>query len=86
MSDYIRSIVRTVMPGLWSVVVLWLAKLGLPEAAVNWLTSNEVASKAVDLAALLAVYAFVRWVEPKMPDWLTRVLLGSAKAPNYTGA
>lgn len=83
MSDYLRSIVRTVMPGLWSAVVLLLAKLGLPDAAVNWLASNEVARRVVDVAALLVVYAFVRWVEPHIPAWATRILLGSAQQPVY---
>lgn len=85
MSDYIRSIVRTVMPGVWAVIVLQLAKLGLPESWVDWLSTNAVAVKVTDVVALGVVYAFVRWVEPHLPDWLTRVLLGSAKPPTYEG-
>jgi hypothetical protein len=85
MTDWLRSVVRTVMPGAWSIVVLWLAKVGLPDAAVAWLSSDDVRGKVVDLVALAVVYGFVRWVEPKLPDWLTRALLGSAKAPTYTG-
>jgi hypothetical protein len=30
-----------------------------------------------------AWYALCRWFEPRMPDWLTRALLGSARAPVY---
>lgn len=83
MSDYLRSILRTVLPGVWAVVVLQLAKLGLPQSWVDWLSSGGVTEKVTDVAALLAVYAFVRFVEPKLPDWLTRILLGSAQAPTY---
>jgi hypothetical protein len=85
MSDWLRSVVRTVMPGIWSVIVLWLAKVGLPDSAVAWLSSSDIAAKVVDLVALAVVYGFVRWVEPRLPDWATRILMGSAKAPTYTG-
>ncbi|HEU5475829.1 MAG TPA: hypothetical protein VFV67_34770 [Actinophytocola sp.] len=86
MSDYTRSIVRTVVPGVWAVVVLWLAKLGLPQPVSDWLASTPVAEKVTELAALGAVYAVVRWIEPRMPDWLTRILLGSARPPVYREA
>lgn len=84
MSDYVRSVLRTVLPGAWAAVVLWLVSLGLPQSAADWLSSEGVATKVVEVATLAVVYAFVRWVEPRLPDWLTRVLLGSAKPPTYT--
>lgn len=84
MSDWLRSLVRTVVPGAWAAFVLWLVSLGLPQTAADWLGSETVASKVVELAALAAVYGFVRWIEPVLPDWLTRLFLGSAKAPSYT--
>lgn len=86
MSDWLRSVLRTVLPGAWSAVVLWLASLGLPQAAVDWLNSESVATQVVQLVQLgvfAIVYGFVRWVEPYLPDWLTRVFLGSAKQPQY---
>ncbi|MBB5155098.1 hypothetical protein [Saccharopolyspora phatthalungensis] len=30
-----------------------------------------------------AVYALLRWAEPQMPPWLTRILLGSNTPPTY---
>lgn len=83
MSDWLRSVVRTVLPGAWAAVVLWLVSMGLPQVAADWLASETVATNVVELAALAVVYGFVRWVEPHMPDWLTRVFLGSAKTPVY---
>lgn len=83
MSDWLRSVLRTVLPGAWSAVVLWLASFGLPQAAVDWLNSETVATQVVQLAVFAIVYGFVRWVEPRIPDWLTRILLGSAKPPTY---
>ena len=83
MSDYLRSVVRTVLPGAWAALVLWLVSLGLPQSAADWLASETVATKVVEVATLAAVYAFVRWIEPHIPDWATRLLLGSAKPPTY---
>jgi hypothetical protein len=31
------------------------------------------------------VYPIARAIENRLPDWLTRVLLGSAKPPDYSG-
>jgi hypothetical protein len=83
MSDYVRSVVRTVLPAAWSMFVLWLVSLGLPQSAADWLASETVATKVVEVTALAIVYGFVRWIEPHMPDWLARLLLGSAKPPTY---
>lgn len=82
-SDWLRSVVRTVLPGAWSAFVLWLASLGLPQSFTDWLNSETVATQVVQLAAFAVVYGFVRYIEPHIPDWLTRVFLGSAKQPTY---
>ena len=39
------------------------------------------------LAAVISAawYAFWRWLEPRLPDWLTRAVLGSARTPTYQG-
>lgn len=44
-----------------------------------------VTSRATVIAALLngGWYAACRWLKLHPPDWLTRILLGSAKAPVY---
>lgn len=86
MSDRLRSIIRTVMPGAWAALVVYLVRqFGLPPAAEGWLSSAGVVEAVTNVAALAAVYAFARWIEPRLPDWLTRIILGSAKAPTYTG-
>jgi hypothetical protein len=83
MSDWLRSVVRTVLPGAWAAFVLWLVSLGLPQAFTDWLASESVVTHVVELAAFAAVYGFVRYLEPHIPDWLTRLFLGSAKQPQY---
>lgn len=84
MSDFIRSIVRTVVPGAWAMFVLWLANLGwLPQSWIDFLNSSPAVEKVTAVVAFAVAYAFVRWIEPHMPDWLTRILLGSAQPPVY---
>lgn len=83
MSDWLRSLLRTVLPGAWSVLVLWLASIGLPDSFTSWLASDQVVTQVVQIVSLAVVYAAARWVEPHLPEWATRVLLGSARPPTY---
>lgn len=84
MSDRLRSFIRTVMPAAWAALVVLLVKqFGLPAAAAEWLSSTAVVEAVTNVAGLAVVYAFVRWVEPHIPDGLTRLLLGSATPPTY---
>lgn len=70
------------VPGWWAGVVAWLVGLGLPEEAGGWLYG---ALDVLILPAVLgAVYAAIRWAEPRTPVWLRRVLAGSTRTPSYT--
>ncbi|GAB3437535.1 hypothetical protein [Actinophytocola sediminis] len=81
MSDRLVAWVRTVVPALWAALVAWLVSLGLPPAV------TDAAAGLVDVlvvpVVLAAVYAAVRWVEPRLPSWLAVVLLGSIRVPVY---
>jgi hypothetical protein len=56
--------------------------LGVPDIVTGALGS---AGELVVLPIVLgAVYPLVRWIEPRLPAWLTRVLLGSAQPPTYS--
>jgi hypothetical protein len=82
MSDRVVGWLRTVFPGAWSALISWLITLGLPDIVTGALGN---AGELVVLPIVLAiVYPLVRWIEPYLPDWLTRVLLGSAISPTYT--
>lgn len=81
MSDKLTSWLRTVVPGLWSALVAWLVSLGLPEAVTA--AADGLGQTVVVPLVLAAVYAALRAVEPRLPDWLTRVLLGAARPPHY---
>ncbi|MEV5721172.1 hypothetical protein AB0L41_45525 [Amycolatopsis mediterranei] len=80
-SDRVTSWVRTVVPGLWSAGVAYLVALGLPA----WLTepANGLGQTAAVPIVLGAVYAGLRWLEPRVPSWLARFLLGSSRPPTY---
>lgn len=79
------SLLRTFVSWAWALVIGWLlvampifqpfeeSLLGLAELALPVLVSVIAATW----------YAFWRWLEPRLPDWLTRAVLGSAKAPLY---
>lgn len=79
------SILRTIVPALWGSFIGWLLGL-LPilephrEALLEYGTPLSAIVAAVLIGAW---YAFWRWLEPRLPDWLTRAVLGSAKTPTY---
>lgn len=81
------SILRTIVPALWGSFIGWAIGL-LPalephrEALLEYGTPLSAIIAAVLIAAW---YAFWRWLEPRLPDWLTRAVLGSAKTPVYEG-
>jgi hypothetical protein len=91
MSDLVASWLRTVVPGLYAAVLgpvlAWAAVhvpwvLDLLELLNIDPTSVEFTAGVV-LAVLAAWYALWRKLEPRIPDWLTRLVLGSSKAPSY---
>lgn len=62
------------MHAAWALDLLELLNID-PESAA--FTAGVVA------VVLAAWYALWRKAEPHIPDWLTRLVLGSAKAPTY---
>lgn len=82
MSDQLTSWLRTVVPGLWSALIAWLITLGLPDSVVT--ATSDLGATVIVPLVLAGVYALLRSLEPKMPPWLTVVLLGSNRPPTYT--
>ncbi len=81
-SDRLTSWLRTVVPGLWAALVAWaVARWGLPDYVSGWLYG--AGAQLVVPAVLALTYAGLRWLEPRLPDWATRLLLGSARPPAY---
>ncbi|MEV5544298.1 hypothetical protein AB0L13_46670 [Saccharopolyspora shandongensis] len=65
-----------------SALVAYLVTLGAPA----WLTDalGDAGPTLVVPFVLAAVYALLRWAEPRLPAPIARVLLGSARPPTYT--
>lgn len=83
----LTSILRTVVPSLWGALITWLIGL-LPILAPLQADLTGLADIALPIITAVLIgawYAFWRWLEPRLPDWLTRAVLGSAKAPIYPG-
>jgi hypothetical protein len=83
----LTSILRTLIPALWGSLIAWLIGM-LPilaplEADLKGLA--DIALPVITAVIIGAWYAFWRWLEPRLPDWLTRAVLGSAKTPAYDG-
>ncbi|MHA7132528.1 hypothetical protein [Oerskovia turbata] len=91
LSDRAVSWLRTAVPVLWGTIVVAILRTISPHlpgdlgtALATWLGS-ETTIALVTAAAIAAWYALWRWAEPRIPDWLTRLVLGSAQSPTYTG-
>ena len=89
LSDLAVSHLRTAVPVLWGSLLATLLRLITPHlpgdvaAALADLLGSELALTLVTAAAIAAWYAAWRWAEPRIPDWLTRLVIGSARAPGY---
>lgn len=83
----LTSILRTIIPALWGSMIAWLigaAPLLAPfEGELKGLA--EIALPIITAVIIGAWYAFWRWLEPRLPDWLIRAVLGSAKTTTYPG-
>lgn len=80
------SFLRTVVPLIWGNVVLFLLGIlpALEPMREQLLSYGDLAVPFIAAFITAAWYALWRWLEPKLPDWATAILLGSAKAPVYT--
>jgi hypothetical protein len=81
MSDQLTAWLRTTVPGVWSALIAWLITVSAPA----WLTDplGNAGPALVVPPVLAAMYALLRWAEPRLPTWAARVLLGSARSPTY---
>jgi len=90
LSDRAVSYLRTAVPVLWGslvgLVLGWVAPHlpgDLGQLLADFL-GGEAALTFVVALAIAGWYALWRRVEKRIPDWLTRIVLGSAAAPSYS--
>jgi hypothetical protein len=79
------SILRTVVPVLWGTLITYLVSL-VPGVAVALAPAQPIiAGWGVAIAAAITAgwYALMRKIEPKLPGWLTVIVLGSNQTPKY---
>lgn len=90
LSDRAVSYLRTVVPTVWGSLVALLLGWAAPHLpgdlgqALADALGGEAAVTLVVAVAIAGWYALWRRVEPRIPDWLTRIVLGSASTPSYT--
>lgn len=81
MPDRLIAWLRTVVPVAWSALVACLAQLGAPDFLIAAL--GDAADVLVLPIVVGVVYPVTRAIEARLPDWLARILLGSARPPSY---
>lgn len=79
--DLAPGFLRTAVPVWWGALTGWALTYMTWQPVVELVQSVD----PVALAGLVTVawYAIARWVEPRLSDWATRLVLGSAKVPAY---
>lgn len=82
---FFTPFVRTLVPIMWSAFVGWILSLIPGLEPVRELLLDQSSSLTLFVLALGAAgwYALTKWLEPKLPNWLSAILMGSAKTPNY---
>ncbi|MDQ0820439.1 hypothetical protein QFZ79_002731 [Arthrobacter sp. V4I6] len=83
----LTSILRTLVPALWGSLVAWLLGVAplLAPLEAHLLGVADIILPILTAVIIGAWYAFWRWLEPRLPDWFTRAVLGSAQTPTYQG-
>ena len=89
LSDRAVSYLRTIVPVLWGSIVATILRVISPhlpgdvgQALADFLAS-ELALSLVTAAGIAGWYWVWRRLERRIPDWLVRLVLGSARTPGY---
>lgn len=83
--QFITSVARTIIPVFWASIVGWLLGMvpALEPLRELLLGQSEVIVLGVTAVAVGGWYALCRWIEPHLPTWLTRILMGANTQPSY---
>lgn len=83
LSDFVVSLLRTVVPVVWGALITWL--VGLVPALTDFVDPTTLTNWGVPVTAFVAAvwYALMRKLEPHLPAWLTVIVLGSNATPTY---
>lgn len=89
LSDRAVSYLRTIVPVLWGSLVATTLRVISPHLpgdvgqALADLLESELALSLVTAAGIAGWYWVWRRLERRIPDWLVRLVLGSARTPGY---
>lgn len=89
LSDRAVSYLRTIVPVLWGSIVATILRVISPHLpgdvgqALADLLESELALSLVTAAGIAGWYWVWRRLERRIPDWLVRLVLGSARTPGY---
>ncbi|TDP97635.1 hypothetical protein [Labedaea rhizosphaerae] len=82
LNDKVVAWLRTVWPIAWAALIAWLVtRIPVLAPVAGWL--DGLGDQVLTLVIGAAVYPLLRWLESKVPSWLSRILMGSAKQPTY---
>ena len=90
LSDRAVSYLRTIVPVLWGSLVATILRVISPHLpgdvgqALADLLASELALSVATASTIAAWYWIWRRLERRIPDWLVRLALGSARTPGYT--
>ena len=81
----LTRILRTLVPSLWgSLIGLLVGAVPLLEPLRDQLLAyGDLLVPVIASVIIGAWYALWSWLEPRLPAWLVRILLGSAHKPEY---
>lgn len=84
-SVWITGVLRTLVPSLWGTFIAWLVGIAplLEPVQAHLLGVADAILPILTALIIAAWYAFWRWLQPKLPVWAVRAVLGSAKSPVY---
>lgn len=89
LSDRAVSYLRTIVPTIWGALVVTVLRVLGPHlpgdvgTALADVLSSELVLTLVVTVAIAAWYWLWRRLERHVPDWLVRLVLGSARTPGY---
>ena len=79
-SDKVAAWLRTAVPIGWGALVAFLLSR-FP--SLHELLVNPAVTMVVTGAVVVAWYSLWRWLEPRLPAWLTILVMGYDRSPSY---
>lgn len=83
LSDLAVAWLRTVLPAGWAAGVAWLVTWGAVPDTITDALSTPGATAVATTIILGLLYPVLRWLEGRLPAWVTRLLLGATTPPVY---